>query len=342
MQPHVVQRAARALGLAALIGDAGACVREVPVKPQPVPRGAACPAVPDARVPEPAPTPAPADADDPWAGVTARCFAGPDSAEGKRTRRPTAVLLFAPPERDTAEDEPGIRHVPVLRFQPLVCSLGGRLGTGAACGEAMPARARVRVTSAGAASEPALELERSALGFDGDPGGQRFAAPYEPACCMYSTCVGRTVPYYPRRTRADGVLSTTRTVLAVWPADADIDLTVFAPGDSTEPDGAPGPAPALTKARPDARVLQALTYRGRSYAALAGGQLLIDPGPGKEGRPLIGDHGARAHFLLAGADVNGDGKPELLVYGYFANDYGISVLSPDAAKPLYEYSCGNI
>lgn len=336
MQPHVVQRAARALGLAALVGGAGACVREVPVKPQPVPRGPACPAAPDARAPEPAP--APSGPDDAWAGVTARCFAGPDDAEGKRTRRPTAVLLFAPPERDTAEDAPGIRRVPVLRFQPLVCSLGGRLGTGAACGEAMPARARVRVTSAGAASDPQLELERSALGFDGDPGGQRFAAPYEPACCMYSTCVGRTVPYYPRRTRADGVLSTTRTVLAVWPADADIGLTVFAPGDGIEPEGAP--APALTKARPDARVLQALTYRGRSYAALAGGQLLIDPGQG--GRPLIGERGARAHFLLAGADVNGDGKPELLVYAYFANDYGISVLSPDAAKPLYEFSCGNI
>ena len=335
MQPHVVQRVARGLGLAVLIGGAGACVREVAVKSPPPP---SCPALPDARAPEPSRQEQADQADETWKGVTARCLAGPDGAEGKRTRRPTAVLLFAPPERESAGDEPGVRQVPVLRFQPLVCSLGGKLGTGAACGEAMPARARVRVTSAGTTIDPELELERSALGFDRDPGGQRFAAPYEPACCMYNTCVGRTVPYYPRRTRADSVLSTTQTVLAVWPADADIDLTVFSPDASVELDGAPWTT--LTKARPDARVLQALSYRGRSYAALAGGQLLSDAGQGFAS--LLRESGARAHFLLAGADVNGDGKPELVVYGYFANDYGISVLSPDVAKPLYEFSCGNI
>ncbi len=155
-------------------------------------------------------------------GDPAQILPAPDVVGvGGRHRKPTAVLLFAPPSE---VPRAGMFTAEPIVFQPLVCSIRGKLETGLACGEAMPARVHVRVaTDENNAELETMTLERSKVPFrDAD---RVLPPPYGPMCCMYNGCQGKTVPYHV----ADRALTTTKTLLAVWPEDADIDLR---PNDS--------------------------------------------------------------------------------------------------------------
>lgn len=278
--------------------------------------------------------------------AVARLFPGADSARTARSRKPIAVLLFAPP--GSRVEEGGLAAVPRLRFQPLVCSLRGKLATGARCGEAMPARVKVRLTEAGGAlGLEELELVRSTSGFRDDNGNHVYPPPYGPACCMYNTCIGKTVPYYPRPISEDSFLTTDKTILAVWPADAEIDLTVFSPATSEDGKTSEGPWGGSNRDAGDGtpeRVSQSVTLQGRRYSFLTDGPigrgLFVDAGHGA--KLLLNELGVREYLMLAGSDIDGDGRPELLVYARWANDYGLQVLANDAPAPVYGFSCGNI
>jgi hypothetical protein len=297
----------------------------------------------------PAADAAPADTSQPSDSEAARIFPGPDSTGSQRMRRKTAVLLFAPPT-ERSEDA-AISSVEALRFQPIACSLRGKLAVGARCGEAMPRAVTVRLTNTGGSlGLQELDLERSTVPFRDGAGSHVYPAPYGPACCMYNTCVGKTVPYLPKRSQPNSVLTTTQTVLAVWPADAEIDLTVFEPGLSAEVkiDAAPWLSSQSQSQSPAAgrapRLGQTVLFLNRRYSAVAsggmGGSLFADIGSGWQ--RVLGEPGVRDYYLLSGSDLDGDGRPELLVYARWANDYGLHLLANDAAKPAYSFSCGNI
>lgn len=152
-----------------------------------------------------------------------RFYPGADDASEPHARKKTAVLLFAPPderlaapEEDWAEAAPEAVRRMVL--EPVVCVLNGKLAAGLRCAEAMPAKATVRLTGGGT-----MDVQRRTTPFKDTAGSRTFAAPYAPSCCMYNACVGRTIPYAPAD---DGVAAphTHRTVLAVWPKDAEIEL----------------------------------------------------------------------------------------------------------------------
>jgi hypothetical protein len=269
----------------------------------------------------------------------ARIFPGGDPAHGARARRPVAVLLFAPPE--SLSQEPGLVRVEGLRLQPVACSVRGKLAFGHRCGELMPPHAKVRLTQAGDAAPAELEVERSLVPFRDEAGGHTWLAPYAPACCMYNTCVGRTLPYFPR-SQPGMFWTTTRTVLAVWPPDADIDLVVREPGraEGTKLDdgawlqGGTGPV----------QVLQSFAIGARRFAAVNQGRsdagLFADTGGGWQ--RALSQSGVRAFYALASTDLDGDSRPELLVYERWANDYGLAIVGGDPARPLYRFSCGNI
>jgi hypothetical protein len=272
-----------------------------------------------------------------------RFFPGADSPRSARSRQPTAVLLFAPPGSRVAGG--GLASVSKLRFQPVVCALRGKLATGARCGEAMPARVKVRLTESGSAlGLDELELERATAPFRDEAGEHVYPAPYGPACCMYNTCVGKTVPYYPKALHDDSVLTTDKTILAVWPADAEIDLSVFEPGRSAEVKVDDGPWTREPDTDRPLRLGQTVLSHGRRYASVAaGGQgrgLFANVGSGW--KLLLDEMGVREYFVLAASDLDGDGRPELLVYARWANDYGLHVLANDEQKPSYGFSCGNI
>ncbi len=153
-----------------------------------------------------------------------RFYPAADDTSEPRSRKKTAVLLFtapsertAPGEEDLAEATP--ESVRVLTFEPVLCVLNGRLAAGLRCAEAMPAKATVRITGGGGN----MDLVRRTTPFKDTAGERTIPAPYAPSCCMYNTCIGKTIPYLPV---IDGmtVLTTHRTVLAVWPKDAEIDL----------------------------------------------------------------------------------------------------------------------
>jgi hypothetical protein len=227
-----------AFAVAVAAAFASACGSPAPQKAPSAAVASAAPACPSNAVAPPAVTvSAPADAgaaavsraDDATASRDesneadrARFFPGADEAGSPRdrSRKKTAVLLFAPPVQHRMEEQ-GLSQLDTLSFQPVVCAIGGKLFTGVKCGEAMPARAKVRLTSGGLASE--MELHRSTTAFRDDASGRVFQPPYAPACCMYNTCVGQTVPYLPSE-RSSVALYTTKTLLAVWPPDAEIDL----------------------------------------------------------------------------------------------------------------------
>jgi hypothetical protein len=258
------------------------------------------------------------------------------------------VLLFAPPGYKAPLAEAGLSSIDRLRFVPVVCAVRGKLEVGARCGEAMPPRARVRLTEAGSSlGIEELELERSTVPFVDTQGSHNFPAPYGPACCMYNTCVGKTVPYYPKESPADGighpVLTTTKTILAVWPADAEIGLTAFAPGVSAEAQVDDGPwVKQASKESP--HLVQTTQLGSRRYASISAGWLsrglLQNVGAGWQ--VVLDEAGVREYYLLSSTDLDGDGRPELLVYARWANDYGLQLLANDAPKPVYGYSCGNI
>jgi len=268
------------------------------------------------------PTPSPLGGDvavDATAELTALLPAA-DAAPGGRVRRATAVVLFAPPRSPDAD--PSTPRV----FQPLVCAIRGKRATGARCGEAMPARATIRTSSG------ALEVGRSTQPFHDEAGGHDYPAPYGPACCMYNTCSGRTVPY---RAVTGGGPSDPRAQLAVWPADAEVELEVAAPGLA-------GVRAEELAVRDGARVDQAFARGAHRYAALrsrSGGAVQWNVGRGwvtAQSAP-----GPRGHALLATVDVDRDGRRELISYQLWANDYGLDVFG-DGAAPIYGFGCGNI
>jgi hypothetical protein len=221
------------------------------------------------------------------------------------------VLLFAPP---LAEDGP-------RRFQPLLCAIDGKLAVGVRCGEVMPARA-VLGTPAGK-----VAVARSTRPFHDEAGEQDFPAPYGPACCMYNTCIGRTVPYTAARARRDP-----RPQLAVWPADADLGLV-------PAPDGVAG---VEVPVGPSERVTQAFARGARVYAVVRGrfgGAVRWNLGAGWT--TAAATPGAPGATLLATTDVDGDGHLELISFERWPNDYGVDVYGEEPA-PLYAWSCGNI
>jgi len=139
--------------------------------------------------------------------------------------------------------------VDTLSFQPVLCTIDGVIGAGQRCGEIMPRAVTVRLTDASSGHDT-MDLMRSAVPYvtNTDDGPVTFPAPYGPSCCMYRRCVGRTIPYRPLAAPGTA-LTTSKTILAVWPADADIDLQ---PRSATTDDPA---AHGWTLARMGARKL---------------------------------------------------------------------------------------
>lgn len=173
-------------------------------------------------VPPPAPA-KPVAGDASGASNRKRFYPGADDTSEPHARKKTAVLLFAAPDERLAPDEDSLAEaapesVRRISFEPVLCVLDGKLAAGLGCAEAMPPKATVRLTGGGT-----MDVRRRTTPFR-DTGSERtFAAPYAPSCCMYNTCVGRTIPYAPADDGATA-LHTHRTVLAVWPKDAEIDL----------------------------------------------------------------------------------------------------------------------
>jgi len=177
----------------------------------------------------PSPAPPAPDVAAPVANPDARFYPGADNARHSKPwkRYPTAVLLFAPPRAQ--DSEPTLARIDKLSFQPVLCTVNGALQTGVKCGEAMPARATVRITST-STGDDTLVVSRATTAFttSTEDGPVTMPAPYAPACCMYKLCRGRTIPYRPSES-ARFAYATTKTILAVWPEDADIGLKPATP-----------------------------------------------------------------------------------------------------------------
>lgn len=275
---------------------------------------------------EPVTPPAPGDREAPPTRVDPSYLAAPDRA-GARKRYPTAVLLVsARPDARTGADAGDLESPPRYHFIPLACAIRGKLSTGVACGEAMPARTTVRTPSGD------LAVARSAKPFHDEAGGTDYPAPYGPECCMYNTCVGKTVPYDP--VSATVTPADHRTVFAVWPADADIDFE--AAGDDPKADTPPLAAGQY--------VLQAVT-RGPHHFATIGtrhsGTITWKTGSGWMA-PTTAPLGPRGEVLVGTSDLDHDGHYEMILWQIWANDFGMSVFSEADATPLHEFSCGNI
>ncbi len=255
-------------------------------------------------------------------------FVGADDAPGARVRYATAVLLLG------VRTGPGAR-----RFSPVVCAVAGKLTTGLACGEAMPAKARVRMTRAVAGLPSQVDVARSRRDFVDEAGGRTFKAPRGPECCMYNTCVGETIPYFAQAAMRDAP----PRVLAVWPVDADIGLRPLGGG------GASTPAPEAPPNDGDAqaRVEQLFRSGGQAFAAIVHppckscSTFLTDVGAGWK-LPASEAPGADGFDLLAVSDLDHDGRLEAVVYERWRNDYGAFVLGNDWSRPAYAFSCGNI
>nr|HEX4313631.1 hypothetical protein [Kofleriaceae bacterium] len=156
------------------------------------------------------------------------------SNRGAATAGGDVVVLIAP--RPGATSGP-IELDGVLRFQPVVCSLHGKLVTGAPCAEAMPEHATVHT-----AGGP-LAIDRVSTGFVDARFDASYAPPHGPACCDYNGCRGDTIAYTARdphgsgSTRVDGQLP----LVAVWPPGADARLDVTHAGDDVKLVRPPGP-----------------------------------------------------------------------------------------------------
>jgi len=251
-------------------------------------------------------------------------LAAADTWRGRRVHRDTAVLLFAARFREGDSDAE-------RTFQPLVCSIAGKRAIGARCGEAMPARATIRTPSG------EIVVARSTKPFHDEAGQHDYPAPYGPACCMYNTCVGNTVPYMVAH--GAKLARDPHTIFAVWPADADIALEVATAGLVGVDANA---VPALA---PGQRVDQAFARGTRRFASIrtgrSGGAVVWDAGAGWR-TGASPSFGARGYTLLATTDVDHDGHLELISYQNWANDYGLDVFSDADPQPLYSFSCGNI
>ena len=271
----------------------------------------------------------------------ARFFPGADSARSERKHRPNVVILFAPPAPNF---EPGtLAEVERFRLQPILCGLSGKLEFGARCGEAMPAKTKVRLTDSGDSGHEELDVERGTKPFRDTNGGQVYPAPYAPACCMYNTCLGRTLPYFPTE---DGhsVIVSSRTVLAVWPADADIELTTFKPGAADDVSLDKAPFAPLPCEKPAQCLVQAFSLGERNFLSLRNGMMGagIFQHKNKSWQPFQNYSSPRELLVLSATDLDHDGRPELVVDELFANDYGLQVFVSDESKARYGFTCGNI
>jgi hypothetical protein len=273
-----------------------------------------------------------------------RYFAGPDNARSDRKPRANVVILFAPSGPMMPVPEAGLASVEKLRLQPIVCVLGGKLAFGARCGEAMPPRTKVRLTDTGSSGFEEIDVERSPSAYHDRNGDHTYAPPYGPACCMYNTCVGKTVPYFAKTSDPHFVLMTTKTVFGIWPADAELEMTVLGPGPAEDVSVGAPPWTSLPCDKKASCLVQALQIGERRYASirngLSGTAMFADLGKGFV--RLSSDAGVRELYALSATDLDRDGRPELLVYAHWANDYGLSVYANDGPAPAYGFSCGNI
>ncbi|MDI3288479.1 hypothetical protein [Polyangium sp. 15x6] len=256
---------------------------------------------------------------------------GLDDASGKRERARKAVLLFGTSTEGSEE----------LRFVPVVCSLDGKLETGKACGLAMPATTRVRTTRTDTNAPAILTITRSTRDFHDEAGGRDYVAPTGPACCMYNTCVEETIPYFVK-----GNLVAPSRILAVWPETADVDLKPQPVGaDGVEVvDGPWVGRPGERGVRIDQAVRagqQRLVAISKRNPCGSCGALWVDRGGGFA---IVDEEisGADSFDVLATSDVDGDGRPEAIVYEIWRNDYGLHVLGNDWSKLAYRFNCGNI
>lgn len=263
------------------------------------------------------------------AGALAACTGaspapgGPTLANAATSPGTARVLLYG-----TADLEDESR----LRLQPIACSLGGKLAAAVACGEAMPATARVKIVGGAA-----ITVERSRRDFKDEAGEQVYRAPRGPQCCMYNTCVGETIPYL----AAPGT-APPRAVLAIWPDDAGVKLTPHAP-DSGARDPAGPPDFVLDQlVRAGGAALAAGRARGSERCLSCAGLLRLD---GKDWKPVDREAGpgADGFTVMATTDLDGDGRAEAVIRENWRNDHGLVVLGNDwSTKPLLRYSCGNI
>jgi len=128
----------------------------------------------------------------------------------RRTRKQNAVLLVAPPSK--SDPEPGIARAETIRFQPVLCSIAGKLGTGSRCGEIMPARTTLRITDPGLsfATEELVVSRSSAQPADAD--GKKLAPPMlQSAACTTAASAARLYPT-PTDRGYDGACASRRTL----------------------------------------------------------------------------------------------------------------------------------
>ena len=252
---------------------------------------------------------------------------GGDAAGMPRRRYKTAVVLLG--TRDIAATES-------VRFQPIVCAIDGILTGGLACAQAMPATATARVTHGTPTTPRTVTLKRGQRGYKDENGERTYRAPLEPACCMYNTCVGETHAFL-----ASPMVPLAAAVLAVWPADAEIDLV---PRDGAIDQVSAAKALALPNVAPQLVVSQAFRAGGRSIVAATGrhgAALAIDDGSGAAWISAALTN-ARRLDVLATTDLDHDGNVEAIVYEAWANDFGLSVFGNRGATPIYRFNCGNI
>ena len=243
----------------------------------------------------------------------------------------TAVVLFAAP--GTVSPDVGLQGAEPPRFLPVACVIRGQLAAGLPCAEAMPPRARVRVSSPEV--NVIVEVERSRRPFRSDE--TSYPAPFEPSCCFYNGCRGKTIPYRPLASGPPRI--TLRALFAVWPPDADVSFEPIEPGPSLPPDE----QRALEAAVNGATILhsfEALQTRGASIQR-AGRDLELFLSTPSGWRPTLRSPGSR-WMAIAATDLDGDQKPELYVLDKPQNDYGLTVLEVGTEQPLHKFNCGNI
>lgn len=238
------------------------------------------------------------------------------------------VLLYGTPD---LEDETR------LRLQPIACVIGGKLATALACGEAMPASARVKLVGG-----PAIAVERSSRDYkttneESIDHGRVYRAPRGPQCCSYHSCVGETIPYL----APAGTAPAEGGVLAIWPDDAEVGLKTYErKSGAGDRDGPPdwivdhlvragSSALVSGRRRASARCLSCTELQW--FDGKAWSDVDRDSGPGPDG-----------FHVLATSDLDRDGRAEAIVHEIWRNDYALMFFGSDWSKPLMRYSCGNI
>jgi hypothetical protein len=226
-----------------------------------------------------------------------------------------------------------------LRLQPIACVIGGKLATARACGESMPAKARVKIVGG-----PVITVERSSRDYKnsneeaGEGGEQVYRAPLGPQCCSYHACVGETIPYF---APAGAPSPAAGGVLAIWPDDAELGLVPYeAKRGAADREGPPGfVVDQLVRA---GSVALAAGRAQGSERCLSCAQLQWFDGSSWRGVAREGGPGADGFHVMATTDLDRDGRAEAIVREIWRNDYGLLFLGNDWSRPLMRYSCGNI